>query len=420
VTDVYSLYELNHLIRSVFDTSFPETFLVTAEIASCDARKHCYLTLVEKDDDAIVAEIRAVIWASRYTTIASSFLRATGTELNKGIKILFEASLIFHERYGLKLDIVNIDPAYTIGELAVKRKEVLERLAKEGLREKNKVLAFPLVPQRIGIISSPAAAGYEDLMSHLAQNPYGYRFTCRLYEALMQGDRAEGSIISALKRCSDDASSLDVVVIVRGGGGKPDLHCFDSYEIGRAIAFLSIPVIAGIGHERDITVVDEVSHVQVKTPTAAADLIITRVKGFEDTLDEFAHRVVKGAQILLLESSEALSSLARIFEGSVRNEVTGKSHMLNIFVKGARYALKFLRLEHERIRSRENNINHLNPRNVLKRGYSITYGNGTSLMSVQDIKTGDIIRTVLFQGELMSRVEVKKKKRRQDAGRKKA
>jgi exodeoxyribonuclease VII large subunit len=232
VTEVYSLYELNNLIRSVIDTSFPETFLITAEIASCDARNHCYLTLVEKDEDTIVAEMRAVIWASRYKTISSIFLRVTGTKLTKGIKILFEASLTFHERYGLKLDIVNIDPSYTLGELALKRKEVLERLEKEGLRDKNKLLEFPLVPQRIGIISSPAAAGYEDLMSHLTQNPYGYKFTCRLYDAFMQGDKAEESIISALSRCSVDASSLDVVVIVRGGGGKPDLHCFDPHSCG--------------------------------------------------------------------------------------------------------------------------------------------------------------------------------------------
>jgi exodeoxyribonuclease VII large subunit len=248
VTDVYTLYELNGLIKSTLDAGFPGTFLVTAEIASCDVRNHCYMTLVEKDGDTITAEIKAVVWANRYRTLSLEFKESTGIELSKGIKILFAATLSFHERYGLKLSIINIDPSYTMGELALARKEVLQRLIKEGLRDRNKLLEFPLAPRNIGIVSSPAAAGYEDLLSHLTNNPYGYRFNCRLYEAVMQGDRAEASVIRALNRCREDSADLDVIVMVRGGGGKPDLHCFDSYEMGRTIAMLPVPLISGIGH----------------------------------------------------------------------------------------------------------------------------------------------------------------------------
>ncbi|HDK41645.1 MAG TPA: exodeoxyribonuclease VII large subunit, partial [Nitrospirae bacterium] len=292
--EALSLYQLNQLIRTVIETSLPETFRITAEIASISVRNHCYMSVVDKDGDAITAEMPAVIWAGRYRALSREFRDATGIELSKGIRILFEASVTFHERYGLKLNVLNIDPAYTIGELAVRRKEILERLAKEGLKDRNKALEFPLVPQRIGIISSPAAAGYEDLMSHLKDNAYGYRFFCRLYDAVMQGDRAEASVISALERCGNNSSRLDAVVIVRGGGGLSDLHCFDSYDIARTIALLTLPVISGIGHERDITVVDEVSNARVKTPTAAADLLVTKLKDFEDSIDELAHSLAHG------------------------------------------------------------------------------------------------------------------------------
>ncbi|UCF87411.1 MAG: exodeoxyribonuclease VII large subunit [Nitrospiraceae bacterium] len=410
MSEAYSLYELNQLIKSVLDSALPETFLVTAEIASCDVKNHCYLTLVEKDENTIIAEMRAIIWSNRYQALSPLFRDATGVELSKGIKILFQASVSFHERYGLKLIIENIDPSYTIGELAIKRKEILERLTKEGLRDRNKLLEFPLVPQRIGIISSSTAAGYEDLISHLKGNPYGYSFSCTLYEALMQGERAEESIVQALQQCLDDVSRLDVVIVVRGGGGKPDLHCFDSYAIGRAIALLPIPVISGIGHERDITITDEVSNIQVKTPTAAADLIITRIKEFEDGLDELTHRIRSGTQRLTSDQKESFYSVIKNFESAVRSELLSNSHRLQVLQKGLMYAVKLVRSEREKLRSYESNINHLNPRNILKRGYSITYSGEKALKSISDIHIGDSIKTVLFQGEVMSRVENKKKR----------
>lgn len=407
MADVLSLYELNQLIRSVIDSALPETFLVTAEIASCDIKNHCYLTLVDKEEDTIRAEIRAVIWAGRLKAIAPVFEKATGTKLMKGIKILFQATVDFHERYGLKLTIHNIDPSYTIGEFAVRRKEILARLAKEGLTDRNRELGFPPVPQRIGIISSATAAGYEDLMTHLSNNAYGYKFITRLYEALMQGDRAEASIVSALSRCRDDASAMDVVVIVRGGGGQTDLHCFDSYEIGRAIALLPLPVISGIGHQRDITVVDEVSGVRAKTPTAAADLIITAMKEFEDRIDVLAHNLVYGAGRLHLDMRETLSSLSKKLEIVLRNELLDNYHRLDLFARGLKYSLKYIQNEKQQLGARESSINYLSPRNVLKRGYSITYHNGMLIKSVSDVQTGDSLRTVLSAGEITSRVESK-------------
>jgi exodeoxyribonuclease VII large subunit len=412
MSEILSLYEINQLIRTVIETEFPRTFLVTAEIASCDVKKHCYLTLIDKEEDTIRAEIRAVIWANRYKVISSVFEEETGTQLTKGIKILFEAEISFHERYGLKLNILNIDPSYTIGELAVRRKEILEKLANEALIDRNKELKFPLVPQRIGIISSATAAGYEDLITHLQNNAYEYKFTCKLYEAVMQGDRAEESIVNALNQCAEEALYLDVVVIVRGGGGQIDLHCFDSYEIGKTIALLQLPVISGIGHQRDVTVTDEVSNMRAKTPTAVADLIITRVKEFEDRIDLLAHSLIHSTGKLTHDMRENLSSLSKNLEVVTREELLDNLHHLNVFIKGLRYSSKFIQNEKQRLKGKESNINHLNPRNVLKRGYSITYNNGKSIKSISKVNKGDEIRTVLYEGELTSKVESKKKNRR--------
>jgi exodeoxyribonuclease VII large subunit len=406
--EILSLYELNQIIRSVIDISFPETFLVIAEIASFDVKNHCYLTLVDKHEDIIRAEMKAVIWADRYEELSHEFKRATGIELKKGIKILFEASVNFHERYGLKLHILNIDPSYTVGELSLRRREILERLAREGLKDRNKRLEFPLVPQRIGIISSATAAGYEDLVTHLKNNAYGYKYTCRLYEALMQGDRAEASIINALARCAEDAPLLDIVVIVRGGGGESELHCFDSYEIGKSIAYMPLPVISGIGHERDITVVDEVSNIRVKTPTAVADLIITRTKEFEDRIDSLAHSLVYQTGRLTSDLKERLSYITRSLEGTIRNVLSSNVHRLKTFIKGLQYSLRFIQNQTQRLKAMESNINHLNPLNVLKRGYSITYVNDRVVKSVSEIEIGDNLRTVLHRGEVFSKVERKK------------
>ncbi len=365
------------------------------------------MTLVDKDEDAIKAELKAVIWADRYKKLYDDFKNATGIVLSKGIKILFEASVSFHERYGLKLNILNIDPSYTIGELAFRRKEILERLTKDGFKDRNKELEFPLVPQRIGIISSSTAAGYEDLMTHLTNNAYGYKFSCRLFEAVMQGDRAEESIISTLRKCAEAASILDVVVIVRGGGGQADLHCFDSYEIGKSIAFFPLPVISGIGHERDITVVDEVSNMRAKTPTAVADLIITTTKDFEDRIDSLAHSLIHGTNKLTSDIRERMSFLTKHLEGLVRNELLDNFHRLKIFTKGLQYSLKLVQSQRQRLKSVENNINHLNPKNVLKRGYSITYKSGKAVKSVSGVQIGDSLKTILHKGELISAVEKK-------------
>ena len=400
-----SLYKLNNILRSVIESTFPETFLVTAEVASCSVKNHCYMTLVDKKDDSIRAEANAVIWANRYSTIAARFKKETGTQITKGIKILFEAEITYHERYGLKLNILDIDPSYTIGEMAVKRKEVLERLKKEFLIDRNRDLMFPVVPQKIGIISSSTAAGYDDFMNHLNNNHYGYVFTTRLFEAIMQGDRAEASINKALQHCAEKQDILDVVVIVRGGGAETDLHCFDSYIVGKAITLLPMPVISGIGHQRDITVVDEVSNIRAKTPTAAADIIISKVKDFEERLDASTGSLVNAAFKLVASNKSGLSMMSRQISTAAGQTIRNNSFNLDSLSKGLSYSLKMIKNEQTRVRAKESNIRHLNPLNILKRGYSITQFNGKSIRSSEDVTTGDEIKTLLFKGHITSTVK---------------
>jgi exodeoxyribonuclease VII large subunit len=249
-------------------------------------------------------------------------------------------------------------------------------------------------------------------MSHLTNNSYGYKFTCKLHEAIMQGDRAEASIVSALGQCAEGTEDLDIVLIVRGGGGQIDLHCFDSYEMGKAIAMLPLPVISGIGHHRDITVVDEVSNKMAKTPTAVADMIITRVKDFEDSIDDCAHRMVYGTNQLTIDMKDSLSELSKRLEIAVRQEQIDNVHSLDSLKAGLRQAIRYIQNENERLRARESNVHHLNPRNVLKRGYSITYKNGKAVKSIADLDINDKIGTVLHEGEFTGRIESTRKKRR--------
>jgi len=451
MSEILSLYELNLIIRSTIETAFTETFLVTAEIAKINIKKHCFLELVDRDEETIRAQMDAVIWSDRYWIISKQFRETTGIELTKGIRILFEAYVNFHERYGLKLNIIDIDPSYTIGELALRRREILRRLEKEGLKDRNKAIGFPLVPQRIGVISSRTAAGYEDLMTHLINNPYGYRFTCRLYEAVMQGDGAEASVINALRQCYEDSQYLDVIVIVRGGGSLVDLHCFDSYEIAKMIAGIPVPVISGIGHERDVTVVDEVSNMRAKTPTAVADILITRVKDFEDSLDSLSHRLLHASGGLLRDEKARLSALIRGLDSALRREVMVNAERLERYIRAIKSSVRVIQTverhliqeatklriisfnniraetrmitdlsqrikdsvqrriqtEDRRIKAREDNLYHLDPRNVLKRGYSITRRAGRVIKSVNDVSVHDIIDTTLYDGSIQSVVRVK-------------
>jgi len=426
---ILSLYEFNLMVKDALLCTFPGTYLITAEIAgvNVDKKGHCYLELVDKDEDGIRARTDARIWAGAFKSISREFEKAAGLPLAKGLKILVTASLNFHERYGMSLIVEYIDPSYTIGEMARKRKEIIERLTREGLIRLNKALAFPPVPIRIAVISSARAAGYEDFVRHLSENSFGYVFSVRLYDAVMQGDGAAVSVRAALDACTSDAARLDLVVIVRGGGAAADLDCFDSYEIGRAIALLPIPVISGIGHDRDKTVVDEVSHTSVKTPTAAAALIVERLKTFEELVDTLSHRLLGSAGAASRRERSRLTALAVLLKSASRAATARDFYRIEGFEKSMGRAVrvpeknaealgvradtlrgalkKYLRALEAKLDSRAAVIKHLDPQNVLLRGYSITRVNGRTLRLAADASTGGRLETIFSDGTLESTVD---------------
>ena len=314
-----TLFQLHRKLREAIEDAFPASYWVVAEISEVRTHSsgHCYLTLTEKDSrnqNNLVAQARGTIWKQNYREISTNFEAQTGHKLRSGLKILFNASVRFHELYGFNLDILDIDPNYTIGDLARQRQETLKKLEANGLLEKNKTRYLPEVPQRIAVISSGTAAGYGDFINQLENNPYGYHFKTVLFEASVQGNEAAASVMQALRLVEMQQKQFDAVVLIRGGGAQTDLLCFDDYNLAAALGAFPLPVLTGIGHERDETIADLVAHTKLKTPTAVAAFLIDCFLTFESHLDnvfedlkDLAGTIVKRKYALLENQIRALS-----------------------------------------------------------------------------------------------------------------
>ncbi|NJD56561.1 MAG: exodeoxyribonuclease VII large subunit, partial [Nitrospirae bacterium] len=355
------------------------------------------------------AQIKATIWAYEYRSISSKFQKATNEPLSRGMKILLLAAVTFHEVYGLGLNVRNIDPAYTIGEMARKKKEVIERLRKEGIIDMNKSLELPLVPQRIAVISSPTAAGYGDFINHLDANPYGYRFVRVLFPALMQGNEAETSMIRALEQIRKKRSDFDLAVIIRGGGSSIDLSCFDSYTLSSAVAAFPLPVISGIGHEKDDTVVDMVSHTRMKTPTAVAEFIISGGRAFEETVLGLETRIMNRAEAFLKDEKQRLNSLAQqlsLVPYRLKSVHLNRLLLLQKDIRG--HLRQIFHARKNRLENLQQAARHLDPEQVLRRGYSITRHKGKVVKDASSLKNGMMLESTLHEGTVASIVQSKK------------
>ena len=410
----YSLYELNTAIKSAISTAFSEAYWVTAEIAElkCNQRGHCYLELVEKDDDKTVAQTKATIWAYEYRKLSHKFQTATNESIRPGMKIMLLAVVNFHEVYGLSLNIRDIDPTYTLGEMARKRKEVIERLRKEGLLELNKGLPLPLVPQRIAVISSPTAAGYGDFFNQLDTNPYGYKFVHVLFPALVQGQDAEASIIEALRKIGKYRHLFDVAVIIRGGGSAVDLNCFDNYALAAQIARCPLPVITGIGHEKDDTVADIVAHTRMKTPTAVAEFVVSGLRSFEDNVIDIRNRIKTYTTRLLQDIRYRLYSLARQLGYIPARAVSAQLNKLLLIQSSLRnFATRRIQQMDHTLDRTEQALRLLDPVNVLRRGYSITRHDGKILKDASLVGKGAAIDTTLYKGNIVSIVGTQRRTR---------
>lgn len=452
-TERFSLVEVCRMIQQSLEISFPDSFWVIAEISELKENRtgHCYMELVEKGefDDFPQAKVRATVWSGRYRSLKPFFETSTRRKLTSGLKVLVRCEVNYHLVYGISLNIIDIDPSFTLGDLERIRQETIQRLVYEGIFDMNRQLDFPLLPKRIAIISSPTAAGYEDFTNQLDSNQFGYRIVYKLFAATMQGDNAETSVVSCLDAIFEEIEKWDAVAIIRGGGSQLDLACFDSYLLASNIAQFPIPVITGIGHEKDVTIADLVAHTRLKTPTAAAEFIINQFSNAEGILDELKEDLVNQVEsIIATRSLELVSFQSRVVPNTIRaanhvrmqlhelmhncnekvvNSIARKSFELDTYyhtVKSAATAkvgtrrqgidalfhrtssvVSFkIKQSSQDINSLESNVYSLDPRNVLKRGYSILYKNGKLVRSINNVSKGDEIKTILFDGSIESTV----------------
>lgn len=453
MTGKISLTELQLIIRDSLYLALPGFYWVVAEISEIKQNHsgHCYLELIEKQDDDTnpKARIKAIIWSNRYSFIKSFFENSTGESLREGFKVLVKARIEYHELYGLSLVITDIDPAFTIGEMAARRLLIIKKLEQEGVFGMNKELDLPIVPQKIAIISSRNAAGYTDFMNHLKGNSFGYQFYTVLFDTVMQGTETEKSVINAFERIALKADLFEVVVILRGGGSQADLSWFDNYNIAYYVTQFPLPVITGIGHDKDLSVTDMVACEAMKTPTAVADFFIECAAETENHILEISSEIKRHALDILEEnrsrldkSKNILAPLARILIAGVVKSLSAKIMSVlnmgkeNTFKAGIMLANRELRLtsagrslrenkqnliedfktsivtktiellkkNDQRLNAYKETLNILKPENILKRGYTITTINGKILKSAAGPAVGDIIDTIFSDGTISGRV----------------
>jgi exodeoxyribonuclease VII large subunit len=411
-----TLAELQGLIRDKIYEALPGSFWVVAEIAELKVNSagHCYMELTgsETPGGKVTARARATIWASKYRSLNTFFNASTGIPLRTGITILFKATVEYHELYGLSLNISDIDPSYTAGEMALKREAIIRRLTEEGVIAMNRELELPHYPRHIAIVSSSKAAGYHDFINHLTHNPYGYVFVPELFEAVMQGDATEGSVKGALDMISEKVDRFDVVAIIRGGGSTTDLSWFDSYEIAFHITQFPLPVLTGIGHEKDISVTDMVAWKSLKTPTAVADFLVEQTQASENRIIEMAATLAEEVTDALTSADEQLASLLNRIASTTHMVVRVRHEQLGYHTETLRRSgVNVLRAARELTDRLENALRHLDPAGVLKRGFTLTAKNGIIVRKPQDLMPGDTITTHFEKGEATSTViKIHKKK----------
>lgn len=401
-----TLYELNRLVREAIESEMPNEYWVEAELSECrENRGHCYMELIQKDELSAtpVAKASAKCWASKWLMVKPYFERITGQRLVAGMKVLLKVYAQFHEAYGFSWIVNDIDPTYTLGDMARKRQEIINQLKAEGVFDLQKDLPLPIFCQRIAVISSETAAGYGDFCHQLADNPYGFKFQIQLYPATMQGEGIERSIIEALDSINAVCDDYDAVVIIRGGGATSDMAGFDTLALAENVANFPIPIITGIGHDRDESILDMVSHTRVKTPTAAAAFLIDHLKTVLDQLTTLSEAIPRLFSVVRTRQEARLDNLyQRILMRVQQRAVTSQADIRNL-EQGLLTALqRRLTSEHHRLEMLEEKVRSLDPALLLKRGYSMTLFNGKAVRDPQKLRQGDEIETRLEKGTIKS------------------
>jgi len=404
-----SLLALNSLVRAAIEQSLDDEYWLEAELseARLASNGHFYVEFVQKDDSGrtLVAKARGVAWARTYNIIAPLFERATGERLRAGMKVRVLVSIEFHELYGYSLTIQDIDPTYTLGDMAQRRREILARLEADGILEDNCQLPLPTLLRRIAVVSSASAAGYGDFCDQLLNNDYGLYFSLRLFPAVMQGANVEESVLAALAAICDEADSYDCVVIIRGGGATSDLSDFDTYNLAAAVSQMPLPVIVGIGHERDETVLDFVAHTRVKTPTAAAAFLIDYQAQHLVRLEELSRRIRQSTALRLQRARARLDQLTTSLPSTFILITERQRHRLERITDRQSTALtRQLERERHRLELLGQRLKALSPEHQLQRGYSLTFANGQLLRTAANLAPGTQLTTRLADGEVTSTV----------------
>ena len=437
-----TLYELNGLVREVIECEMPNEYWVEAELSECrESRGHCYMELIQKDEQNAtpIAKASAKYWASKWMIVRPYFERTTGQHLHAGMKVLLKVYPQFHEAYGFSWIVTDIDPTYTLGDMARKRQEIIRQLKEEGVFDLQKDLHLPLFCQRIAVISSQTAAGYGDFCNQLSDNPYGFKFQTRLFPAIMQGEGVEQSIIAALERIfseysdfsdhsEDTVPPFDCVVIIRGGGATSDMSGFDTLALAENVANFPLPIITGIGHDRDESILDMVSHTRVKTPTAAATLLIDHLKIVHDAINNAQESITLFTRQKLSTLNSQLSTLQEMLPklftivktrqeacieslymrilSCIRETVISSLGKINAFETRLPILTdRRLMTEKHRLQLMEEKAKNLDPTLLLQRGYSITTKNGKVVRYVEELQIGDDLETHLANGTVHSIVK---------------
>lgn len=405
--EALTLFDLNALVRRSLEQCLPDEYWIQAELSDVRSNStgHCYLEFIQKDprSNNLIAKARGMIWSNVFRLLKPYFEEATGQMFGSGIKVLVKVTVQFHELYGYSLTVQDIDPTYTLGDMARRRREILQQLEEEGVLTLNKELEMPLLPQRIAVISSATAAGYGDFCHQLQHNSRSFFFYTELFPAMMQGNQVEESVLSALDRVNARLSDFDMVVIIRGGGATSDLSGFDTYLLAAACAQFPLPIITGIGHERDDTVLDSVAHTRVKTPTAAAELLINRMDEAAEQLEYLSARLREGASAFLERESGRLSSCQTRIPALVVHRLSdARFRLLTASKDLMQVSAALLARQRHRLELFQQRITDASPDKLLARGYSITMKQGKPVTDASQVSTGDEIITRLHHGELTS------------------
>lgn len=428
---VFSLLEVANSIQKTINARYTSSYWVKAEMNKLNHYSHsghCYPELVEKKDNKVIAEMRAVLWKGNFDKINAQFLKTLNEPLKDGIKILFLTQINFDPKYGISLNILDIDPSYTLGDLEKEKQQNIIRLKNENLFDKNKTLQLPLIPQRIAIISVETSKGYADFLNVIDNNQWNYKFFHMLFPSLLQGDKAPSNIIEQLHKIRKVYHHFDLVAIIRGGGGDIGLASYNNYDLAKAVASFPLPVLTGIGHATNETVTEMVAHSNHITPTKLAESLLQKFHDFSVPVQRAEEQIIYQARMVLNENKFNLKNEMKFFKSLTQNILNQNNSLLNqlpitlsreiknLIKENKLYldqnsehikkdAQQLLKYQKQRLDSLEKNVEILDPINVLKRGFSITKFNGKSIKNPNDLEIGQNVKTILYEGEFISKIE---------------